>query len=350
MATSKTYSITNDFPNGAVDPSTFEIEIRASAVTVALDYVETDGDDCTPHFKADLDAADEIVLDAVVVAHQGDSPVADTQSVIIVGVPTMIADISEESRVTLYTPNLCDKCTWYQQSVESVEEVLTPDGTFETYSAAHQFWIDLYHGRVSDEDDLVSGYPISVTVNDVEQVMDVPFGPGGDGDYSVDPVDGEVTFHAPLIVTDIVKATHHYAASSEWVMAPSEGKDLQLLGAECQLSKNVSINDTIQYSIWILGQYVGGPPGVPIKVREKKYKNAADFINESNGAYPEVPAFGNGTRGLLNPVLIFPWLYKTKTVLHSEYGMEIKVSLANDQVCGGELAVVTFYCVSVDNP
>ena len=347
MATSKTYSISTDFPNAAVDPSTFETEIQSSTVTVALDYVATDGDDCTPHFKADLDATDEATLDAVVVVHQGEPPAADPLSVSIDGVPTVIADVSEESRLTLYTPNLCDKCTWYQQSVESVEEVLTPDGAYETYSAVHQFWIDLYHGRVSDEDDLVADYSITVAVNDVEKTMDTPFGADSDGDYSVDPANGQITFHTPLTGTDIVKATYHYAAGSEWIMAPSEGKDLQLLGAECQLSRNVAINDTIQYSIWILGQYVGGPLGVPVKIKEKKYKTAADFINESNGAYPEVPAFGNGSRGLSQPVLIFPWLYKTKTVLHSEYGMEIRVSLAADQVCGGELAVVTFYCVSV---
>lgn len=72
MATSKTYTISTDFPNQAVDAAVLANEVSASAVKVALDRVDTLNDSCSVYFKADLDAADESTLDAVVAAHTGE--------------------------------------------------------------------------------------------------------------------------------------------------------------------------------------------------------------------------------------------------------------------------------------
>jgi hypothetical protein len=345
---------------GVVALDRFEQEIdNDPAITIALSdkKLSIDATNVYAYFKAILPVPDEAAFNALITAHSGEPlpdpgmPVSVSNSDLSVSVsnnPRIEFDLRSDSRVTMFSPNLCDKCTWYQESIEVVAETLTPDANYETYSSQHEHWIDLYHGRVSDEDDLVSGYPIIVKVNGVEKTMDAPFGAGGDGDYSLDPVTGRITFHVALTGTDTVTATYHYADKSTWTMKPTPGKNLELLAAECQLSKNVVMEDTIQYKVLILGQYIGGPPGVLVPIRTKKYKNSRDFINESNGAYPEVPSFGGTMRGISNPVLIFPWLYKTKTLLYSAYGMEIQVSLADDQECDGELAVVTFYCISSD--
>jgi len=255
---------------------------------------------------------------------------------VVVNSGVVASDLIEASRVTFYSQNFCDKCTWYSKSTGVEDEELTPDGSYETYSAAHDHWIDLYHARVSDEDDLVESYPIVVKVNGQTKTMDTPLGPGADGDFSIDPVNGEITFHEALTSEDVVTATYHYATTSEWIMAPEAGKNIELLSAECQMSKNITINDTIKYTI-----YVGETP-----VKVKKYKSALDFIAESNGAYPLVPAFGGAKRGLSSDMLIFPWLYKSKTTLHSALDMKVAVELDNDVVCTGEAAIVAFYCIS----
>lgn len=349
------YSISEDFPNQAVSPDKLKGEIDASAIETGCRSVNVAGDDCVVIMKGTLSAGDLTLLNSLVAVHDGVPPddvdgllVTVANDELAVDVQSkVVTDLRSDSRVDLFSINLCDKCTWYPESVAVLLETLTTSDNM-TFGSAHQYWIDLYHGRLSDEDDLASNYPIVVTVNDIPVNMDTPFGSGGDGDYSLDPESGEITFHEALDPADVVKASYHYATTSVWTIIPAAGKQLELLKAECQLSKGIDMLDTIQYEVFILGQYVGGPPGVPVAIRTKKYKNVKDFINESNGAYPEVPAFGGSTRGIADPVLIFPWLYLAKTQLLSELGMFIKVRLANDQVCAGELAVVTFYCVSIN--
>lgn len=71
-ATKYTFSIAQDFPNGAVATDRLVVEIGADAtITVALDRVDTSGDDCDVWFKAALTGGQEAALDAVVAAHSG---------------------------------------------------------------------------------------------------------------------------------------------------------------------------------------------------------------------------------------------------------------------------------------
>lgn len=72
MANFKLYSIQNAFPNHKENTDRLTLEIRASAITVALDYITTAGDDCTIYFKADLSTDNVTILDSVVAAHSGE--------------------------------------------------------------------------------------------------------------------------------------------------------------------------------------------------------------------------------------------------------------------------------------
>lgn len=344
-ATTYNYSISGDFPNHVVDPDKLHNEVVESAIVIAIDHVSVAGDVCSVAMKDALSQGDETILDGIVAVHDGEPlpdpglPVSVSNEELAVGmVGKVVTDLTSDSRLDLFSINLCDKCSWYPDSVAVVDEVLTPDGTYETYSSAHTHWIDLYHGRVSDEDDIVAQYPIVVKVNDVAKLMDTPLKGLADKDFSINPVSGTITFHTPLSSGDVVKASYKYATTSGWTITPTSGKKLELLAAECQLSEDIDMKDTIQYQV-----FVG-----PYPVKTKKYKRVVDFINESNGAYPEVPAFGGATRGISHPIFIFPWLYKAKTTLLSSIGMKIKVSLANHTPCEGEHAVVTFYCLSVN--
>jgi len=73
--TAYTYSISEDFPNGKVNPSTLAEQIEASSIVIALDHIETNGDDCDIWFKAALDQADQTTLNGIVAAHSGEEAV-----------------------------------------------------------------------------------------------------------------------------------------------------------------------------------------------------------------------------------------------------------------------------------
>lgn len=70
-ATPYTYSIANDFPGGAVNGGRLSDEIKASAITIALDGVGGEGDVLTITFKAALSAGDKTILDGDAVGPAG---------------------------------------------------------------------------------------------------------------------------------------------------------------------------------------------------------------------------------------------------------------------------------------
>ena len=70
-ATKYTYSISVDFPSQAVATDRLSQEIQDSAIVTALDYINTNGDDCDIWFKDQLSAGDVTVLDGIVAAHSG---------------------------------------------------------------------------------------------------------------------------------------------------------------------------------------------------------------------------------------------------------------------------------------
>lgn len=71
MATSFPYSITNDFPNQAVDASVLTVEVGNSSIVPVLDGINIDGDDVTLDFDADLSGPEVTTLDGLIAAHQG---------------------------------------------------------------------------------------------------------------------------------------------------------------------------------------------------------------------------------------------------------------------------------------
>ena len=71
VATKYVYSIATDFPNHLVNGARLISEISGSAITVAPDHVDTDGDVCDIWMKAALSEGDETLLDGLVAAHSG---------------------------------------------------------------------------------------------------------------------------------------------------------------------------------------------------------------------------------------------------------------------------------------
>lgn len=66
-----TYSISTDITSGKVNTDRLIKEIQASAITVALQSVDSGGDVLTITFRADIGSGDKTILDGIVQAHSG---------------------------------------------------------------------------------------------------------------------------------------------------------------------------------------------------------------------------------------------------------------------------------------
>jgi len=75
------FSISGDTLNGKVNNSDLAEEIRSSSISIALDRVDTSGDDLNIVFKDELSGSDETTLDSIVGAHEGSEPIPDVQAV-----------------------------------------------------------------------------------------------------------------------------------------------------------------------------------------------------------------------------------------------------------------------------
>lgn len=264
--------------------------------------------------------------------------------------PVVSTRPAEGSRLTLVTPNWCDKTTWYPASMREVNQLATCDnpGTYTVYSVPHQNLIDTYHGKIFQENFLKdaanNSYRIIVTVNGVTKTEQDPYGSPA-GDYTIDYALGKITFSSALTVNDEVRATYHRATSSLYVIKPAAGKVLKIKAVEVQFSKNIVLTDTVTFQ-----PYVNHPQAGLIPVGDAMvYKTFRDYINEANGMLPEIPALGgNGWRGLQQPVLTFPWLYQTVTTLSSSDYLEIHIQLEHNTPFTGEYATGTFYCLVED--
>ena len=267
---------------------------------------------------------------------------------------------TQGSKALHITPNWCDPTTWYLRAARVVDEAVTPDAAFVVYSLAHDNAIDTHHGKLTGEDFLTdadgNSYRVAVTVNGIAKAERDPH-VGSGGDYVVDYAAGTITFAAPLAPTDAVLVTYHYAGPSEWVLRPTLGKILMVKSVEVQFSNDLVLTDSVRYQafgpveIWAPHltpvPFASGtmlPLGSP-----DVYKTVMDFVNEANGAYPQIVALGGGGwRGLPQPVSTFPWQYQSLTELPSSLGLEVRVWLEHDTPFGGTAATATFYCLSVN--
>ena len=277
----------------------------------------------------------------MVAAHTGepveDAPTPTSPS----GIPLFIAEPREGVSPIVVTHNWCDRCTWYTDSERIEDEVLTDSGDGLTFNAAHPFWIDLNHGRLTAEDKIKASYLPTVAVDSVEKTERTPFETSG-GDFVIDYEAGTVTF-ATSQSGSTVTASYSYANSSLFIISPTAGKTLEIEKSEVQFSKDIDIKDTIFFQL-----YVYNPADLPNKIPygdPTVYKVILDYINEAEGFYPVIPAIGGSSgRGLTQEHVEMPFNYKVKKPLAASVGAEIRIYLENDSVFGGAFATATFYC------
>lgn len=256
------------------------------------------------------------------------------------GTEKVIQELRSDSRLIVTTHNLCDRTTWYQDSVRVADETMTRVDD-RVFSSLHEGWIDLSHGKVSDENEVAASHLPIVMVDGVVMVEDAPFGDGGDGDFSIDYALGRVSFHSDVPPGSVVTASYSHSRSSVFTVAPTDGRMLRMVETECQLSTDLIMMDDLWYGIYVT------LPGIGERVvKEKRYKRIVDFLNDATGSYPVIPAMGGAKRGTVESV-VFPWSLKSRTDLFHRAGMSLKVRMANDIPCGGSFATVSFYFLSI---
>lgn len=72
LLTKYTYSISNDTLNGIISTNKLHSEIIDSNISIALNYINTSGDNCDIWFKDELSSGDKILLDGIVSGHDGE--------------------------------------------------------------------------------------------------------------------------------------------------------------------------------------------------------------------------------------------------------------------------------------
>jgi len=371
-ATKYTYSKASDFPGGVVNTTNLSDEIQASSIVTALDRIDTAGDVIDIWFKDALSTADKTTLDAdtsgpaggLIAGHDGAPLVEEATHVILDHKLTgdnrlrVAMEKSDSTAFDAYSHNWADPTTWYLSSVRVVEEVATDSGDHITYNLANINIIDMYHGKLTGEDDLLdassNSYRVTVTIDDVAKTEQDPhYGTGGD--YTVEYETGNIVMTTALAGSEVVKVTYHYATDSKFKIIPNPGEKIIIEVAEVQFADDVEITDTVVFQTFgyvdvFAPQYLttnGGPypPGTKIPIRTFKYKTMRDYQNAAFKSYPTCPAMGGvDWRGMPRSVIVFDWDYQRGMTLLSSYGMESHLYLEHDVPFGGSWATATLYC------
>ena len=288
--------------------------------------------------------------------------VSNTPAMTLAGSPSLTdgrlrisAEKTNQSRITIYSPNWCDKTTWYQSSAYVASETVSLNDGDGYYHLAHGNVIDSYHGKITTEDFLKDSnghsYRVTVTMDGYTKTEQDPHY-GTDGDYIVDYHNGIIM---PLSWTpvdaDTFVVAYHYAGSSAFTLKPAAGKQLLINMAECQFSTDVVMNDTVNFQVYgyagVFAPQLGYPFSTLIPLTDFKYKSMSDLFNDACKSYPIYPSLGgSGWRGMTVPTTVLDWDYVSQTTLNSAYGMQIVVSLDHNASFTGTFATVTFYCTS----
>lgn len=257
--------------------------------------------------------------------------------------------------------DFCDPCTWYGDSVRVVDEVLgCPSHDGIHFRSDFKNWIDLTHGRVTRENDILNNttaytngpFSVTVKVNGVEKIEGV--------DYIVDYLHGEISFSWPnyyscehetgmgAVAPDaVVTATYNYAHGSTWYLKPTPGKILLISDTEIQFSQGVIMIEDIEFAPWINHPLYGW---MPVPGETVVYKSMKDFLNEGNKGTGTIQPIGGTKRGLRYPASVFPFDYLSNKAFPSSLSAELRVNIHRDIPVDGEFGTVTCYCRETDDP
>ncbi len=273
----------------------------------------------------------------------------------------------EGTEFVLASNNLCDKLTWWHNSVryddQACSEVAPNDGTTWEPDSNNVPWVDLTHGRVYNEDKIraegpTGNYEIVVKVDSVVMTEDPKY--GDIQDYSIDYATGTITFTTSQ-AGKTVTVSYNHAIDSVWKMIPKTSKKLIIEEAEVQFSGDISFDAGIKMSVWGWVQVFAptawdgyDPPGplatnTLVELRQERYLTVDQIIDSARGSYPTIPVMA-GPGGTATTRNGFPFRYGTVSAIQSQYGMELHIEIEGHVAFGGERGTVTFYGVVASDP
>jgi hypothetical protein len=270
-------------------------------------------------------------------------------------------------RAYAFSPNWCDKTTWWAQSVKVIDKVIgVGDDTKKTFILEADYpVIEIGRGKVTDDhrllDDNGDDYVVKVKTGTATGGYTAlterePFEDAG-GDYWIDydnPGTDGTSIHfavAPTTGDDIV-VTYHYCPTdtsghSAWYFKPPAGKKWVIDHVEAQFTEDIELTDTVVYQPWINHPTYGWipVPGEP----ELRYYSAHDYDDYVIGSLPEVPAWGgSGKRGRQSAARIVQWDYDASIVLLSSLNVAVRIWTRHDRAMSGTRVTITIYAMEED--
>lgn len=253
----------------------------------------------------------------------------------------------------VFSHNFCNATSWFDNADAVSNFEMTNSGDLTTWNtgSTHVNWIDLKHGHLFDEENILAAQPelaavIEVSNDDGETWVEKTENTWRkvDGDFSINYTDGTITFNSALSFGARVRASFYKARETySWIIAPAAGKKLKVLYVELQFTSDLDFNNIVEYEIWGYNPY-----DLPNKMMyaSRIYKRIQDFFLESTGPYPVMPAFGGESAGLSSGLITLPFKYLAYRELKSSEGAEVRVKLRDPGALGGEFAAITFYCLT----
>lgn len=165
MAKTKyTFSIINDFPNHKVNIDRLTHEVMLSAITIAIDYITTLGDECDVWFKNELPSEDETILDGLVAAHSGE-PLIPPQPVDDQGAPYVSLCLGKPGR------RLCIKGTKFDAVIN---ETTNNDITFSEDREIQGSWVEVVNHEPGDYVEMIACLPDGTPVGQFGETVYIP--------------------------------------------------------------------------------------------------------------------------------------------------------------------------------
>lgn len=240
----------------------------------------------------------------------------------------------EGSGATLVSINFADRCSWYMGAVQVVLGSMSNTGLVYSDQNDKTCFIDLEHGRLYDEDNIMlasaNAYKVKVYIDNVQVTSGFTINyPAGTITFSDDPI-------------GVVTASYWYADKSYFKVRPKVGKILSVKGAEVQFSQGTTLSSGFKFGPWFVGHPVYGTMEIP--GQQIVYKNFKDFISACNEGQGLIPAIGE----LTEDVHVFPFNYaRPKPIKYTDY-VEIRVYCIDHLAVGGVYATATFYVTIED--
>jgi len=273
--------------------------------------------------------------------------------------------------MSLLTPLLTDKTTWYQRSVRVTDQALTDSGDHQSYSALAP-WINIRHPYLFYNEFMIPLRTGSFAKHSDFDVIVMKNGVVQSSGFSVDHLLGKVTFDSPLDPGDTVTASFNHlnevSRASEWILTPPAGYKYVVEHVEMQFSIDIgAFSDVIRFEIWANPAFTTGSPKVTnvaaydgvswaepyfgsawpngptaMGQHRSRYRNFTDIINAANEGKGTIPVCSEIT----TETLVVPFNYLQSFVIDSQMGTVFRLILEGDSELTanhGKLATATFY-------